>query len=110
MMSTRYLTKKMFAINPLLYTKPECLLVDFTEADAQTKLVDVFRKMDCVGVVLEESCTLLFYFRPDDRLRNLFNGGGSTAPMSVAVLPPFNIANSASANPKGAEVYISKLF
>jgi Chromo (CHRromatin Organisation MOdifier) domain len=110
MISTRYLTTKMFLAKPQSSAKPECLLVDFTETDSQTKLVDIFRKMDCAGVVLEEFCTLVFYFRLDDRLRNLFNGGGSTAPISVAVLPPFNIANIASANRTGAEVCISKLF
>jgi hypothetical protein len=105
MLSAHCITTKMFPKTPLPGAKHECLLVEFTERESQSLLVDMFRRMDSAGMVFEETCTLLFFFRPNERLRNLFNSDASTAPITVAVLPPMHVMDLESNVSNADKVY-----
>jgi len=85
--------------------KPECLRVEFQNQDAQTALLDALRTVDAAGLVLEATCTLLFFFKHNERLRTLFNGDGSSNPIGVALLGPIAPPDLSSQTYTGDEVW-----
>ena len=92
MLSAQYLSTKWFSATAHPSKKPEALLVDFQDIIAQKRLVDVFRSTDSAGLAFDESCTLLFFFKQNERLRSLFNGVlSSSSPINVVVLPPIDV-------------------
>jgi hypothetical protein len=86
MLSAEYLSRKWFSKTAHPTKKPECLLVEFQTKEAQKSLVDALRNTDSAGLVCEETFTLLFFFKHNERLRMLFNGDASSGPIGVALL------------------------
>lgn len=91
MLSVEYLSRKWFSKTAHPSKKPECLLVEFESKEAQKRIVDALRNTDSAGLVCEETFTLLFFFKHNDRLRMLFNGDASSGPIGVALLDGVNI-------------------
>jgi hypothetical protein len=106
MISSQYLNKRWFSPTANPSKKPECLLVEFLDKDAQKTLVHALRITDSAGLVFEETCTLLFFFKPNERVRILFNGDGSIAqnPIGVALLDPIKLPATSSQIYPGDEV------
>jgi hypothetical protein len=104
MVSVQYLSQKWFSASAHPSKKPDCLQVQFQNRDSEKKLVDIFRVTDSGGLVLGETFTLLFFFKQNDRLRNLFNND-STSSVGVALLPALKLGDlDAPAHPS-SEVF-----
>ena len=86
LISTSYLSKKWFSATAHPSKKPECLVVEFQNNQAQKFLVDILKNTDSAGLVLENSCILIFFLKYNDRLRSLFHGDASSSPIGVALL------------------------
>jgi len=104
MLSAQYLSTKWFSKTAHPNKKPECLLVEFLNKDAEKTLVDALRNTDSAGLVCEETFTLLFFFKHNERLRMLFNGNASSGPVGVALLDGVNIEAPAAQVSKADEV------
>jgi hypothetical protein len=104
MLSVQYLAKKWFSATVHPSKKPDCLLVHFQNRDSEKTLVDALRATDSAGLVLEETFTLLFFFKQNDRLRNLFNND-STSNIAVALLPGLNLTDLETPVHPSAEVF-----
>jgi hypothetical protein len=104
MLSAQYLSQKWFSKTAHPNKKPECLLVEFQDKDSQKKLVDALRNTDSAGLVCEETFTLLFFFKHNERLRMLFNGDASSGPVGVALLDGVKIETPEAQVSKGDEV------
>ena len=74
--------------------KPEYLSLEFQDRDQQKFLADLLRNMDSAGLVLEETCTLLFFIKSNERLRPLLQTDSSSSPIGVAVLQPIKDAEA----------------
>jgi hypothetical protein len=92
--SVQYLSQKWFPSTAAPSEKPECLVAEFHDRDAQIQLIDALRNTDSAGLVFEETCTLLFFFKRNDRLRPLFNVESSSNPIGVALLEPMKMPNT----------------
>ena len=104
MLSAQYLSTRWFSKTAHPNKKPECLLVEFLNKDAEKTLVDALRNTDSAGLVCEETFTLLFFFKHNERLRMLFNGNASSGPVGVALLDGVNIEAPAAQVSKADEV------
>lgn len=104
--SVQYLSQKWFSSTAHPSKKPECLVAEFYDRDAQLNLVDALRNTDSAGLVFEETCTLLFFFKRNDRLRPLFNVDPSSNPIGVALLEPMKIPDPNLEIPRADEVNI----
>jgi len=102
--SAHYLSQRWFS--PTLHPskKPECLYVEFQDKEKLKTLVDALRSTDSAGLVFDESCTLLFFFKGNDRIRGLFNGDGSSSPIGVALLDPLQLPEPMTEVREGEEV------
>jgi hypothetical protein len=105
LVSAHYLTKKWFSPFAHPSKKPECLTVEFESDQAQKSLVDMLRNTDSAGIVLEKTCTLLFYFKHNDRLRTLFNTDTSSCPIGVALLQPIELSDAITEESKADQVH-----
>lgn len=106
MLSVQYLSQKWFSATTHPSKKPDCLQVQFQDRDSEKKLVDTLRVTDSAALVLEETFTLLFFFKQNDRLRNLFNNDSSSN-VGIALLPALNLTSlDAPAHPS-TEVFPS---
>jgi hypothetical protein len=105
MLSVQYLNKKWFSATAHPSKKPDCLQVHFQNRDAEKTLVDALRATDSAGLVLEETFTLLFFFKQNDRLRNLFNND-SASNVGVALLPGLNLTDMEAPVHPAAEVFL----
>lgn len=104
LVSAQYLSKKWLSPSAHINKKPECLIVEFQTIQAQKTLVDILRSTDSAGLVLEKTCTLLFFFKHNDRLRPLFNLDTSSSPIGVALLQPTTISEGITKESRADEV------
>jgi len=110
LISTSYLCKKWFSANVHPSKKPECLVVEFQNNQAQKTLADILKTTDSAGLVLEDSCILIFFLKYNDRLRPLFNGDASSSPIGVALLhQTLNIPDFITKASKADEVCSTQL-
>ena len=105
MISAEYLSRKWLSKTAHPTKKPECLLVEFESKEAQKSIVDALRNTDSAGLVCEETFTLLFFFKHNDRLRMLFNGDASSGPIGVALLDGVKIEATEFPVSEADEVY-----
>lgn len=89
--SAQYLNQRWLSPAAHPSKKPECLHVEFQSKDKQKALIEALRWTDSAGLVFEESCTLCFFFKPNERIRALFSGDGSSNPVGVALLDPIKL-------------------
>ena len=110
LISTSYLSKKWFSATVHPSKKPECLVAEFQNNQAQKTLADILKNTDSSGLVLENSCILIFFLKYNDRLRPLFNGDASSSPIGVALLhETLNIPEYITNASKADEVCSSQL-
>ena len=108
--STSYLCKKWFSATAHPSKKPECLVVEFENNQAQKTLADILKNTDSAGLVIENSCILIFFLKYNDRLRPLFNGDASSSPIGVVLLhQTFNIPEFITKASKADEVCAPQL-
>lgn len=89
LVSARYLNERWLSMTAHPSNKPDCLIAEFAHQGSQKALVRLLQQSDSAALVIEESCTLIFFFKQSDRLRPLFNVDSSSGnPIGVALLNP----------------------
>ena len=94
LITAQYVTQKWLSASAHPTNKPECLSVQFQNSQSQSTLVEILKSTESVGLVIDDACTLLFFFKYNDRLRGVFIGDGSSEPIGVALLQPLELSNS----------------
>lgn len=72
--------------------KPVCLAIHFINNDSEIKLADILQRTQSVGLVLEQTCTIVFFNKLNERSRSLFalDGVSNSGAIGVAILQPLN--------------------
>ena len=104
LVTARYVTQKWLSASAHPTNKPECLSVQFQNSQSQSTLVEILKSTESVGLVIDEACTLLFFFKYNDRLRGIFIGDSTSEPIGVALLQPLELSNSLNDNSPADEV------
>lgn len=90
LVSAQYLNERWLSMTAHPSKKPDCLIAEFANLGSQRSLVQLLQQSGSAALVIEESCTLIFFFKQSDRLRPLFNVDSSAGnPIGVALLNPF---------------------
>jgi hypothetical protein len=86
--------------------KPACLAIHFINNDNEIKLADIFQRTQSVGLVLEPTCTIVFFNKLNERSRSLFalDGISNSGAIGVSILQPLNISKSLKDNSPVDEV------
>lgn len=89
LVSAQYLNERWLSMTAHPSKKPDCLVAEFANVGSQRSLVQLLQQSGSAALVIEESCTLIFFFKQSDRLRPLFNVDSSASnPIGVALLNP----------------------
>jgi len=110
LLTIQYITRKWLSTSAHPTNKPECLSVQFQNSQSQSTLVEILKRTESVGLVIDEACTLLFFLKYNDRLRRLFIGDGTSEPIGVALLQPLELPNSLNDNSPADEVQLFQFF
>jgi Chromo (CHRromatin Organisation MOdifier) domain len=86
--------------------KPPCLAVLFINNDSEIKLADILQRTQSVGLVLERTCTIVFFNKANERSRLLFDLDrvSNSGAIGVAVLQPLSLSKSLKDNSPVDEV------
>jgi len=99
LVSAQYLNEKWLSTTAHPSKKPECLIAEFANPGSQTALVHLLQNSSSAALVIEETCTLIFFPKQNSRLRPLFNVDSSSNPIGVALLNPLENFDSSIAEP-----------
>jgi hypothetical protein len=99
LVSAQYLNEKWYSTTAHPSKKPDCLIAEFATPGSQKALVHLLQNSSSAALVIEETCTLIFFPKQNSRLRNLFNVDSSTNPIGVALVTALKNFDSSIAEP-----------
>ena len=103
LVSIQYLSERWLSATAHPSKKPDCLIAEFADQGRCDALVYLLETSSSAALVIEETFTLIFFVRHNDRLRNLFNLDSSNNKIGVALLDPLEKLDQSIGEPSHAD-------